>query len=208
MILVCRNHHSSLHRVSRSWEKVPLIFPPFSLPSKALLKLSTPLELNEKIQPIKLPSDCGEDVFNDVITTIVGTGLTGMFSSDGILRETKLITFPSEECGKDKSYICLNSTVFASTPHSGDSGKSKYTISTMKKNIFKTNAWIVNITGSPLIRESDNALIGIFSFSRFNPFSSSRFEVSCLGTTNIHYYFDWISKITGIDLPKCNISLK
>lgn len=49
------------------------------------------------------------------------------------------------------------------------------------------------VLGGPLVRIKDNTLIGLTSFilSHISIF------------TNIHYYFEWISEVTGIDLPKC-----
>lgn len=58
--------------------------------------------------------------------------------------------------------------------------------------------------GGPLLRRSDNTFIGVISFLRYK-----RWHLFCIrpvklqGFTKVHYHFDWISQITGLELPKC-----
>lgn len=90
-----------------------------------MLKLSSPITPSTKIQPIKLPSDCGKDILNKVMN-FVGTGFTDTDFTDDFLREIKLKTLPSEQCplgfNDIPGVICTQSTVNG-TPYFGDSGE-------------------------------------------------------------------------------------
>lgn len=62
--------------------------------------------------------------------------------------------------------------------------------------------WAFLLSGGPLIRHSDSALIGVTSYAqvaknRMDPVDGQIY-------TKIHYYFEWISMKTGIELPICN----
>lgn len=57
--------------------------------------------------------------------------------------------------------------------------------------------------GGPAIRQRDNTLIGISSHVFPSSFTYNGKPVIIQGITNIHYFFDWISEITGLELPKC-----
>lgn len=63
---------------------------------------------------------------------------------------------------------------------------------------------IFSQSGGPLLRRSDNTFIGVISFLRYR-----RWHLFCIhpvklqGFTKVHYYFDWISHITGLELPRC-----
>lgn len=78
-------------------------------------------------------------------------------------------------------------------------------------NIFddETQSHIENChfhAGGPLLHTADGTLIGIMSF--VNELSETDITIpqeKCIaqGYTNIRYHFEWISKITGLELPKC-----
>lgn len=94
---------------------------------KALIKLSTPIELNRQIHSIQLPSDCGEDISNYYFATVVGTGDTEQNYSNDILHETEVITVSSDNCPHEytvdsNSIICTKPTKSRGTPFHGDSG--------------------------------------------------------------------------------------
>lgn len=59
------------------------------------------------------------------------------------------------------------------------------------------------VLGSPLIRASDKAVIGLLSIITHG--KDNDLIVCGHVSTNIHFYFDWISKLTGMDLPKCDM---
>lgn len=102
-----------------------LIF--ISLP-KALLKLSIPVGLSSDIQTMKLPSDCGTNIFDDVLATMIGAGLTESRTTDGLLREASLLTVSStDRCPEDtmadhRSVICTVNAGTRTSPYFGDSG--------------------------------------------------------------------------------------
>lgn len=50
--------------------------------------------------------------------------------------------------------------------------------------------------GGPLVRDSDDTLVGISFYGGISPGKPQTF-------TNIHSHFDWISNKTRMDLPKC-----
>lgn len=99
------------------------------LSSIALLKLSNPIVFNQKMTPIKLPSDCGENSLHFVYATVVGTGFTKLNGTDHILRGTTLITLPSAKGTKgnsiDSRSIIYTMSSTNGTPYLGDSGNFK-----------------------------------------------------------------------------------
>lgn len=59
--------------------------------------------------------------------------------------------------------------------------------------------WIVwSNLGGPFLRERDGTLLGVLS-----SFQSEKNIVYQQFFTKIHRYFDWISEVTGMELPKC-----
>lgn len=58
--------------------------------------------------------------------------------------------------------------------------------------------------GGPVIYQKDHALVGIISYLNYGIDEDSQatiiFAQVC---SKISYYFDWISQITRIELPKC-----
>lgn len=59
-------------------------------------------------------------------------------------------------------------------------------------------------SGGPLINFKDKTLIGITSYGEMaDKKLRLKFPLIVQIFTNIHYYFDWISEKTGMNLPKC-----
>lgn len=52
--------------------------------------------------------------------------------------------------------------------------------------------------GGALLRQEDGALIGITSFGKHTT-TAVKYQVF----TNIQYYYEWLTRKTGIILPKC-----
>lgn len=96
--------------------------------TKALIRLSTTIEFNATIQPIKLPADCGYgiDEFFNAITVGVGCSEVSRNDPDGILREAHVTTYSYRVCAKNtfvskkKSIICAEP--FDGSAFFGDSG--------------------------------------------------------------------------------------
>lgn len=61
----------------------------------------------------------------------------------------------------------------------------------------------VSVSGGPLLRAADHALIGITSFSNRALIQSKQEAIQVF--TYIPYYFLWISSITKLELPECRI---
>lgn len=98
-----------------------------------LIQLTNPIPLSSTIQPVKLPTDCGENIssYEDVIAA--GTGLIECDHTDGILHEVDLKTFPCEECEYVNTMADLRTVIFTKqkstksdcskgSPFRGDSG--------------------------------------------------------------------------------------
>lgn len=77
----------------------------------------------------------------------------------------------------------------------------------MKKCLlFSTRVILIKglFSGGPVIYQSDHALAGVISYLNYGIDKDSGatiiFAQVC---SKIAFYFDWISQITGIELPKC-----
>lgn len=58
--------------------------------------------------------------------------------------------------------------------------------------------------GGPLMSGDNRTLIGVASHVRYNFFAEYRKNpINKQIFMKIHYYFDWISEVTGLELPKC-----
>lgn len=142
------------------------------------------------VRPAKLPSDCGDSLANE-IALVAGRGVISTDGSrDRRLRYATLKTLPRHVCYKTthpsihpKSLICAVSIDDGQFAYSGDSG-------------------------GPLMRQRDNTLIGIASFVR----QADSKHIDGINTKlvrsqafqNVHFYFPWISRITGIRVPVCS----
>lgn len=156
----------------------------------ALALLPGPIQPSPFVRPVKLPSDCGESLANE-IALVAGRGVTSIDGSrDRRLRYATLKTLPRHVCYKTthpsihpKSLICAVSIDDGQFAYSGDSG-------------------------GPLMRQRDNTLIGIASFVRqaeSKPIDGINTKsVRSQAFQNVHFYFPWISRITGIRVPVCS----
>lgn len=101
------------------------------LPLTALIELSTPIDLSLSIQPVKLPTDCGDNIDDNVKVVASGNGMMAfecIENSDTTLKEVNLTTLPYHVCRRlaqhtdeVRSVICANSQNMQST-YRGDSG--------------------------------------------------------------------------------------
>lgn len=69
----------------------------------------------------------------------------------------------------------------------------------------------MHFLGGPLIHSDDGTLIGVVNFVNENDDEKeTNVHVKCdvQVYANIRYHFKWISQITGLDLPKCQRSLR
>lgn len=94
-----------------------------------MIELPTQIKPNQYVQPIQLPTECGDDLEN-VEVVAIGNGLTSIWGPrwDTILREAHLTTMSAKECddrvkkhGKNFSVICAKPNNGQSTCK-GDSG--------------------------------------------------------------------------------------
>lgn len=90
-----------------------------------MLKLSKSIEFNGRVQPAKLPIDCGENISNYEDVTLAGAGRIDFDVSDGLLYEAELKTKPCEKCRRRnpadiRSFICTTDVI--GLPMMGDSG--------------------------------------------------------------------------------------
>lgn len=150
---------------------------------KGLIQLSGRTKFTKHIQPGKLPADCGK--LSDFETvTVAGAGLTSFEQQnpDGALRHTDLFAIPQDQWinllkfhAEADSLICAYSPSGKSICH-GDSG-------------------------GPLFRKSDKTLIGLISFIQDVRYKGSVVQLQAFA--KITYFYEWISEITGIELPIC-----
>lgn len=82
-------------------------------------------------------------------------------------------------------------------PYSGDSGNSPMMLAFVKGTILIE---IGVFLGGPAIQSDDGTLLGVVAVALLN---GDPPNVIAHASTNVRFYFDWISEITGLDLPKC-----
>lgn len=178
----------------------------FVLQSTGLIKLPTGIELNDHIQPIQLPTECGDDLENiDVIA--IGAGLTQFAGrlKDVLLRRAYLETMSADDCrdhlndfNKPDSVICAPPNDNEQCVSHGDSGKTDNKISIQEKRL----KYEISIAGGPLLRRSNGSLIGVASFINGNV-NEKPLKITHQVFTKVHVYYDWIREVTGLDLPNC-----
>lgn len=98
---------------------------------KALLELLEPIKSHPQVQPVKLPTDCGDLSENEKVTTI-GRGPSSLDKNDNdnTLRYAEMLTLSPEACFKkikrpnfdSKSVICAESPTPQQFLLDGDSG--------------------------------------------------------------------------------------
>lgn len=62
---------------------------------------------------------------------------------------------------------------------------------------------LIYIVGGPLLREGDGTLIGVINSGLANAEVADVDDIYVQINADIRYYFAWISKITGLEMPKC-----
>lgn len=171
------------------------------------------MKLGTFIDPVKLPKGCGEELQNPVAAIIAGNGRIAFANelTDGILRYAYLATVHPDDCrafannpADPKSLICAYS-LKGNSICLGDSGTTKLQHIPKKtchlKNINFAMFWLV--LGGPLLREYDEALLGITSYVKELVHQTTK-EISYFQVfSNIYYHYEWISNVTGLQLPTC-----
>lgn len=152
----------------------------------ALIQITEDYEFSKYVQPISLPSDC--NLNENVDTVVMGHGVTGGKSESlsPVLQSATLRTKTRWECVKSFPLLLFRKTVLCA--------ESQQT--TRKQSVCQGDS------GSPMVRSSDNTLIGITSFG---PLSGC--DGYAQAFTDVIMYHGFISKITGIELPKCDKKL-
>lgn len=145
----------------------------------ALIKLPQPIKFSETVQPIALPATC--EIADYVQVIAIGNGyVNATYENAPILQWAPLTTFSLE--------TCLNIYKFV-----GPSNSILCAASMQKRSVCSADS------GGPLIRRDDNTLIGIVSFARVDDCSAGWPQ----GFTRITFYYQWISKVTGLKLAEC-----
>lgn len=147
----------------------------------ALLKLERPVDFNDRILPVSLPSRQEDPIESIESTTLMvpGFGLTQNASQSNIyLRFVRMTPISNEECSNEwgwlfkKSLLCANGlTSLNHTTCNGDSGN-----------------------GLVLKTEAKSTVYGIVSYG----------APGCVGRpkvfTRVASYLDYISSVTGIEI--------
>lgn len=144
----------------------------------ALLKIPRPIELSDTIQPAKLGDS---DVpFNSTVIAI-GNGSNNKRDID-ILKSTKLQTITRKACVRQYPVYMFNDSVLCAKR-------------------MKDQRYCLGHTdnGAPLIREDDNKLIGINTYSN-HIICETRLPKTFTALTPELY--KWISKRTGLQTPQ------
>lgn len=143
------------------------------------------------------------------ITT--GTGRIEMDkpTSDYLLRQAQFTTVSSEECanlklGEDNpdTVICAyEAPAGGQAAFKGDSGRIFDQVLTFLKEFewyFQQSLFYSQ--GGPLLSKNDGKLIGVMSsYIKFDRDYQSILQIFM----NIPYYYEWIERITGLEIPKC-----
>lgn len=205
-----------------------------------MLKLPRPIKFNAFVQPVKFPSNCGDNFEDSIDAVAIGNGETNTpsdyigFFRDIKLRQVDIRVMSKKECDEIKP-ISVDGAIYCAQPQNGqsiyhgDSGKMEsqrnlpipieigenqlnlpipIKIDESQLNLPRPTeigenqlniVFIFHHLGGPLLRKSDGAMIGISS-------AVMRYDVTVTGQyfTRVHRYFDWISEITGLEMPKCH----
>lgn len=150
----------------------------------ALIKLYRKPVLSEFIQPIQFPSICNSSMDN-VESIVMGHGVASKESDKlaSILQYAELKIIPRWSCIKNYPFTLFRHSVICA-------------VSELKQSACKGDS------GSPLVRLSDNTLIGVTSFSRREGCEHGLPQ----GFTNVqqNHFYEWISEMTGLKLPHCD----
>lgn len=152
----------------------------------ALISLRGPIPPNPFMAPAQLPNDCG-NVLDNQAAVAAGRGIISTNGTlDRRLRYAALQTAPRHICHKVANPNLQPTSLICA--------------------ISKSGQYVYNgDSGGPLIRQRDSTLIGVASFVRkmVNTEIEGNFVVNQF-FQNIHFHFNWISNITGLELPACS----
>lgn len=177
------------------------------------MRLPEKIELSPKTQIAQLPTEC-QSIHNG------GESVIFAGSGDYTIEDSPYNVLPrlrhgsskivsSDQCNNiltmkinQSLAICAN-VIDGQTSYAGDSGRFDYMYCENNQNNF-VKIHVCLPTGGPLIRESDGTLIGVLAFvNEHNEIEDPNSRVDLQISTNIQKYFDWISNVTGLNLPKC-----
>lgn len=148
-----------------------------------LIKLPHPLRFGRNIHAVKLPQTCDDPRIGETMRAI-GSGWSQFEQqfneSDGLVRHValKLVDIESSPFLLSYGYSVVPSVFFTTSPDT----------------VYRST--MPGDSGGPLIRQSDGVQFGVAK-SNFAP--PHNFH----GYTKLSYFFDWISNVTGLSLPKC-----
>lgn len=145
----------------------------------ALIKLTKPVSFTKTIQPIHFAPECQRNKNINVVA--MGFGWTNMTSKkqSSTLQHATLRTIPCNEYLDTLGFFIFRTSILCAKSYK-------------KQSICNGDS------GSPLIRKSDNTLVGIVSFG-IKGNNADYPQVF----TSVHSYHKWISSVTGIQLPSC-----
>lgn len=141
----------------------------------ALIRLDTPVEYSDTIQPIALPPR--RNLFHGITAIASGFGLqnTSAPSIAPILQWANLDTIDNAQCYKSFGFLVARSSVICAVGTTGQSACN-------------------GDSGGPLITE-DGVQIGLTSFGSGEGCHRGFPSVF----TRVSYYLDWIAEVTGIE---------
>lgn len=141
------------------------------------------------IAPVRLPTNCGQNLdYQNVVAA--GRGLISTDGSrDSLLRYATFRTMPRHLC-----YDAASRAIHPKSLICALSEKDQYVYS--------------GDSGGPLVLQKDYTLVGVASFvQKFDRIHMAQQSIHNQAFQNIHFYFEWISRITGIQLPVCSPSI-
>lgn len=152
----------------------------------ALIRLPEKAKLTPSIKPIQL-SVCGFSKFIDVIAIGCGSTVPNTYKMAPNLQYAHLKTISMEICKKCYPFLNEECDLICAW-------------SLKNSSIYRGDS------GSPLVKRDDGTLFGISNFGNQNDVERNIPQAF----TFLSCHFDWISKITGLQLPKqstkiCNI---
>lgn len=163
------------------------------------------------MQTVSLPTDCSADIYLKQVVAI-GRGHTSFDKHgwDKTLHSADLTTFSMDTCEGfspditvPESVICAYSTG-GQLVHFGDSGVY---IGNNILLIYPVHGhWRFSYSiaaGGPLLFPN-KTLIGVTSYTTNSNVEFMGHYPHMIQTfTSVQYFYDWISKVTGLELPKC-----
>lgn len=145
----------------------------------ALIKLPTPIQISETVQPIKLSNNCESNENVDVI--VVGNGeITKTSGFSDVLQWAPLRTISMVRCRRVFPVFLFNHAVLCAK-------------SGLRQSVCRSD------NGGPLVRTKDNVLIGITNYVND---IISKYEMPQTFQYVIPYH-RWITRHTGLSAVAC-----